>query len=112
MGFVVDSTTIAIGKGKNKKIFSGYKHFHGVKLQAVVDNEKRFVCLSEDYNSAIHDKALFLAEYQNIIAKVSGNTILGDKAYIGLEKFNVMTPSKCNEKRYKIDKEKANRINN
>ena len=111
MSFVVDSTTIAIGKGKNKKTFSGYKHFHGVKFQAVVDNEKRFVCLSEDYDSAIHDKALFLAEYQSIMDKVSGNTMLGDKAYVGLERFNVITPSKRNEKRYKMDKEKAKFIN-
>lgn len=47
MGFVVDSTTIAIGRGKNKNTFSGYKHFHGIKIMRISSKFRLYVFCRE-----------------------------------------------------------------
>jgi len=35
--YIVDSTTIRRGKGKNSDTYSGYKHHHGVKFQVIIN---------------------------------------------------------------------------
>ena len=110
--YVVDSTTISIGRGKTKKDYSGYKHYHGLKYQVICDSNKEIISVSKGYESSLHDKKLFLMEYENIVNKLTKNLlILGDKAYVGLENKQVLTSSKINEKRYKIDPVQA-KINN
>jgi hypothetical protein len=64
---VVDTTTIRIGKGKNKSTYSGYKNYHGIKYQLICDNKSKI-------NQELK--------------------ILGDKAYVGLDKENVKTSNR------------------
>ena len=50
--------------------------------------------------------------YRNLTNKIDKNlSILGDKAYLGLNKYNLVVPSKRNELEYKKDKDLA-KINN
>ena len=110
--YVVDSTTIRIGKEKPPKDYSGYKHYHGLKYQVICNDNKEIISVSQGYESSLHDKKLFLIEYENIVNKLNKNLpILGDKTYVGLEYKQVLTSSKCNEKRYKLDPIQAS-INN
>ena len=110
--YVVDSTTIRIGKEKTKKDYSGYKHYYGLKYQVICNDNKEIISVSQGYESSLHDKKLFLIEYKNIVNKLTKNlSILGDKAYVGLENKQVLTSAKRNEKRYKIDPTQA-KINN
>jgi len=106
--YIVDSTTIRIGKGKNNKTYSGYKHHHGVKFQVVINDKNYIKAVSKAYPSSIHDKKIFLSEYSNLTDKINRNlSILGDKAYVGLFQSNIEVPSKRNEFSYKKDKNKA-----
>lgn len=103
--YIVDTTTLRIGKGKCKESYSGYKHHHGIKFQVIVDNNSNIVEVSNFYLSSVHDKKIFLKEYKVISEKIDKSLqILADKAYVGLEEFNVITPSKHNELRYRKDK--------
>ncbi len=104
--YCVDSTVLRIGKGKNKKTYSGYKHYHGVKFQLVINNENYIKHVSKSYSSSIHDKKLFISEYKNLIKKIDNNlNILGDKGYSGLKELKVEIPIKRNEIKYKENKE-------
>jgi len=100
---IVDSTIIKIGKGKNTHTYSGYKHYHSIKFQAVVNEKKQFLDLSQDYDGAMHDKTLFEAEYEKIYEKLKGKNILADKAYVGLESLGVKTPIRKNHQEYKTE---------
>lgn len=91
----MDSTTLRIGKGKNKETYSGYKHHHGVKFQVVINNESLIKHVSKSYSSSIHDKKLFITEYKNLCTKIDNNLgILGDKGYSGLKELKVKIPIK------------------
>ena len=104
--YIVDSTTLRIGKGKNKETYSGYKHYHGIKFQLVINNENIIKHVSKSYSSSIHDKKLFINEYKELINKIDKNLhILGDKGYSGLKDYHLHNPIKRNEVKYKENKE-------
>ena len=106
--YIVDSTTLRIGKDKSNNTYSGYKHHHGIKFQVIINDKSLIQAVSQSYPSSIHDKKLFLSEYKNITNKIDKNlTILGDKAYSGLSQYNLSIPIKRNELRYKQDKDLA-----
>ena len=106
--YIVDSTTLRIGKDKSANTYSGYKHHHGIKFQIVINESSQIKSISKSYSSSIHDKKLFLSEYRNLSNKINKNlSILGDKAYSGLEVYNLTIPIKKNELEYKKDKELA-----
>ena len=103
--YVVDTTTIRVGRGKKKETYSGYKNYHGLKYQVICDSESNIIEVSKGYEASIHDKKIFLKEYKDIKDKLDQELeILGDKAYVGLGKENVKTSMKRNEIRYKKDK--------
>lgn len=78
----------------------------------ICDDNKEIVSVSQGYESSQHDKRIFLSEYKAIKNKLSKILpILGDKAYVGLEDKQVLTSSKLNEKRYKVDPTKAKEKN-
>ncbi len=110
--YVTDSTTLPIGKGKNNKTFSGYKHHHSVKFQVFVDQHKLIHHVSSIHDASEHDKNIFEQEWQDVSQKIQTSLpILADKAYVGLTHFNVTTPVKRNEKTYKRDKLKTKEDN-
>ena len=93
---------------KSANTYSGYKHHHGIKFQIVINESSQIKSISKSYSSSIHDKKLFLSEYRNLSNKINKNlSILGDKAYSGLEEYNLTIPIKKNELEYKKDKELA-----
>ena len=93
--YVVDTTTIRIGKGKSKSTYSGYKNYHGIKYQLICDNKSKIINTSQGYEASIHDKKIFQKEYEEIKSKINQELkILGDKAYVGLEKENVKTSNR------------------
>ena len=93
--YVVDTTTIRIGKGKNKSTYSGYKNYHGIKYQLICDNKSKIINTSQGYEASVHDKKIFQKEYEEIKSKINQELeILGDKAYVGLEKENVKTSNR------------------
>ena len=104
--YIVDSTTLRIGKGKNKETYSGYKHHHGIKFQIIINDKSIIEHVSKSYSSSIHDKRLFISEYKDLINKIDKNIeILGDKGYSGLREYKVNIPIKRNELPYKENKE-------
>ena len=104
--YIVDSTVLRIGKGKNKETYSGYKHHHGIKFQIIVNDKSLIEHVSKSYSSSIHDKKLFLYEYKDLINKINNNlNILGDKGYSGLREYKVDIPIKRNEIKYKENKD-------
>ena len=93
--YVVDTTTLRIGKGKNKNTYSGYKNYHGIKYQLICDNKSKIINTSQGYEASIHDKKIFQKEYEEIKSKINQELkILGDKAYVGLDKENVKTSNR------------------
>ena len=106
--YIVDTTTLRIAKGKNEHTFSGYKHHHGLKYQCLVNERKEIVSISHGIESSIHDKKIFETEYANTFERLNSELIiLGDKAYVGLSKYNVKTPFRRNEHQFKNNKENA-----
>ena len=104
--YIVDSTVLRIGKGKNNETYSGYKHHHGVKFQVTINDKSMIEHVSKSYSSSIHDKKLFISEYKSLISKIDkGLNILGDKGYSGLKEYKVDIPIKRNEVKYKENKE-------
>ena len=69
----MDSTTLRIGKGKNKETYSGYKHHHGIKFQLVINHKSMIKHVSKSYSSSIHDKKLFINEYKDLMSKIDKN---------------------------------------
>ena len=93
--YVVDTTTIRIGKGKNKSTYSGYNNYHGIKYQLICDNKSKIINTSQGYEASIQDKKIFQKEYEEIKSKINQELkILGDKAYVGLDKENVKTSNR------------------
>lgn len=104
--YIVDSTVLRIGKGKNKETYSGYKHHHGIKFQITVNDKSMIEHVSKSYSSSIHDKKLFINEYKDLMSKIDKNIeILGDKGYSGLREYKVNIPIKRNELVYKENKD-------
>ena len=104
--YIVDSTVLRIGKGKNKDTYSGYKHHHGIKFQLVINDKNLIEHVSKSYSSSIHDKKLFIAEYKDLCTKINEKlTIIGDKGYSGLREYKVNIPIKRNELVYKENKD-------
>ena len=61
-----------------------------------------------DYPSSFHDKRVFLKEWKAINHKIADNIkILGDKVYLGLNKYNLSIPFKRNHLVYKNNPLKA-----
>ena len=54
--YIVDSTTIRIGKGKSSNTYSGYKHHHGIKFQVIINENSIIKSVSKAYPNSIHDK--------------------------------------------------------
>lgn len=103
--YIVDSTVLRIGKGKNNETYSGYKHHHGVKFQVTINDKSMIEHVSKSYSSSIHDKKLFIKEYKSLMSKINkGLDILGDKGYSGLNEYKVNIPTKRNEVKYKENK--------
>ena len=110
--YIVDTTTIRIGRGKTAHTFSGYKHHHGLKYQCIINSHHDIVSISAGIESSIHDKKIFETEYTAIFKKLNKKlVVLGDKAYVGLSRFNVKNPLRKNEVTYKQDKARA-KLNN
>ena len=104
--YIVDSTVLRIGKGKNKETYSGYKHHHGIKFQIIINDKRIIEHVSKSYSSSIHDKRLFITEYKNLMKRIDQNReILGDKGYSGLKEYKVDIPIKRNEWPYKENKD-------
>ena len=104
--YIVDSTTLRIGKDKTKNSYSGYKHHHGVKFQVIVKSIIQNI--SKAYPSSIHDKKLFICEYKDLTNKIDKSLkILGDKGYAGLGEYQLSIPIKRNEREYQKDKNLA-----
>lgn len=109
--YIVDSTVLRIGKGKNKETYSGYKHHHGIKFQIIINDKSMIEHINKSYNSSIHDKKLFITEYKELTKRINNNVnILGDKGYSGLNEYKVSIPRKRNELPYKKNKELTKRI--
>ena len=105
-------STLRIGKGKNKDSFSGYKHYHGIKLQLLINDKSQIETVSNPYPASFHDKRIFLKEWKNINHRINNKLrIIGDKAYIGLKNYNLSVPIKKNELPYKNNKEKTKQDN-
>jgi len=103
--YIVDSTVLRIGKGKNNETYSGYKHHHGVKFQVTINDKSMIEHVSKSYSSSIHDKKLFIKEYKSLMSKINKDLdILGDKGYSGLNEYKVNIPTKRNEVEYKENK--------
>lgn len=103
--YIVDSTVLRIGKGKNNETYSGYKHHHGVKFQVTINDKSMIEHVSKSYSSSIHDKKLFIKEYKSLMSKINKDLdILGDKGYSGLNEYKVNIPTKRNEVKYKENK--------
>ena len=81
--YMVDSTTLRIGKDKTKNSYSGYKHHYGVKFQVIVDDKSIIQNISKSYPSSIHDKKLFKCEYKDLTNKIDKNLKI-------LERINVI----------------------
>lgn len=110
--YIVDTTTLRVGKNKTSHTYSGYKHHHGFKYQCIINDAKEIVSISEGLESSIHDKRIFESEYSTVFKSLQTDSIiLGDKAYVGLKHFNVVTPSKQNERFYKENKTNAKYFN-
>lgn len=110
--YITDSTTLPIGKGKNKQTYSGYKHHHGVKIQIVVDHNSLIHHVSGLHDASQHDKHIFEQEWQDVSQHIEvAFPILADKAYVGLTPCGVITPVKRNEIPYKKDKIKTKQDN-
>ena len=110
--YIVDTTTIRIGKGKTAYTFSGYKHHHGLKYQCIINEQKEIVSITNGIESSIHDKRIFETQYQKIFHNLDKQiSILGDKAYVGLKTYNVQTPLRRNEFEYKRNKTIAKKSN-
>ena len=110
--YIVDTTTIRIGKGKSMHTYSGYKHHHGLKYQCIVNEHNDIVSITSGIESSIHDKKIFENEYTSVFKKLDQTlSILGDKAYVGLSKYKVKVPLRKNERAFKTDKPTA-KINN
>ena len=69
--YIVDSTTLRIGKGKNKYSFSGYKHYHGIKLQIFINDKSQIETVFNPYPASFHDKRIFLKEWKNINHRIN-----------------------------------------
>ena len=110
--YIVDTTTIRIGKDKTAYTFSGYKHHHGLKYQCIINDQKEIVSITDGIESSIHDKHIFETQYQNIFHSLNKQMrILGDNAYVGLRTYNVQTPLRRNELEYKQNKTIAKKSN-
>lgn len=96
--FVVDSTTFRIGREGNLNDYTGYKHMKGLKFQ-VISNMNGHICsVSKAYPARWNDKRIFMQEQKALPAY---SKILGDKAYVGLQQYGVVTPEKRNHRIYR-----------
>lgn len=110
--YIVDTTTLRIGKDKTPHTYSGYKHHHGLKYQCLINEHKEIVSISHGIESSIHDKKVFETEYNSIFHTLNPQiSILADKAYVGLDKYNVKVPARHNELKYKLDTTNASLFN-
>ena len=103
--WIVDSTLLRTARQKSGSAFTGYKHFDGIKIQIVIDSTNKIIqAVSNPYPANWHDKRIFLAEWKKVSNKINrGFSILGDKAYVGLESYGVEVPKKRNELQYKAN---------
>lgn len=111
--YIVDSTTLKIGRGRTPKTYTGYKHYHGIKFQVIINNNSDVYAISDMYEASVHDKKIFDLEYEDLKFKIDNAlVILGDKAYMGLEECNVITPIRRNCRFYKNDPDISKLSNN
>ena len=103
--WIVDSTLLRTARQKSGSAFTGYKHFDGIKIQILIDSTNKIIqTVSNPYPANWHDKRIFLAEFGKLEKQIhEGLIILGDKAYVGLDKYGVEVPKKRNELQYKAN---------
>lgn len=83
--YAVDTTTVRIGKGKQRGHFTGYKHLSGIKLQVVVTDQKEVVDVSPAHPASAHNYRIFVREWHRLAQKLDrALPLLADKAYVGL----------------------------
>ena len=46
------------------------KHHHGIKYQLIINNNNQIEEISKGYSESVHDKQLFLKEYELINDKI------------------------------------------
>ncbi len=68
--YVVDSTTLRIAKGKIVSDYTGYKHYHGVKFQLVINQDNVIVDVVGPFHAAVHDKKIFIMSYLTTVHKL------------------------------------------
>jgi len=86
--YVVDTTTLRIGKGEQHGHFTGYKHLIGVKLQVVVNDRREVVDVSPAHLASAHDYRIFVREWHRLAQKLDRAVpLLAGKAYIGLHRL-------------------------
>jgi hypothetical protein len=96
-------TTGSIGRASVRQDYTGYKHLKGVKFQCIA--------ASPGYSASIHDKKVFEREYPTLPPAVRRLSIIGDKAYVGLEALGVTAPEKRCTNKYKADPSAAEAAN-
>jgi hypothetical protein len=107
----VDTTTIRIGKASVRQDYTGYKHLRGVKFQCIATSNAAVLAASPGYSASIHDKKVFEREYPTLPSEVRRLSIIGDKAYVGLEALGVTAPEKRCTNKYKADPSAAEAAN-
>ncbi len=68
--YAVDTTTLRIGKGKQRGHFTGYKHLSGIKPQVVVTDRKEVVDVSPAHPASAHDYRIFVREWHRLAQKL------------------------------------------
>ena len=82
---LIDATEVKIEKPKyfTDYYYSGKKKIYSVKLQVVIDNDRRVLCL-DACEGSIHDFKLF----EISCLDVSDCNVIVDKGYIGIDKYS------------------------
>jgi hypothetical protein len=107
--FIIDSTEQRRRRPKNKKrqknLYSGKKHQHGLKTQITVDKKGRIISVSRTYPARIHDKTVLMKE--KTLDKIPPDIkVFLDKGYAGISKtysnHNINIPIKRNRWKRKL----------
>jgi hypothetical protein len=110
--FLIVDTTCSRIRSTEQKDYSGYKHHKNRKCQALVDDKRHIVSVSDAYAGAVHDKVIWNREFA-ITKRLFDRPTLGDKAYAGGKGENTILfrPVKRNETAYKDEKESSKAFN-
>jgi len=100
---IIDTTHIRIRRPKigANKDYSGYKHCYAKKVEVCIRaKSSEILQVSSPYSGSIHDKRI----RENEAIGLCDNIMLGDMAYIGIDK--IITPIKTSKYRKLTEEEK------